>query len=643
MLSRSATISTLIVTVGAMCCAAAQVQERRYFQIRVVDKETGRGVPLVELETIHHLHYVTDNNGVVAFYEPGLMGQEVYFHVRSHGYEYPADGFGFRGVRLRVEPGGKAVIQLVRKNIAERLYRITGAGLYVDSVLTGYPVPRRQGLLNAQVLGQDSVLQAVYRGKIYWFWGDTLRLNYPLGNFHATAATSALPGPNGADIEQGLDLDYLTGPDGFVKGVCPMPGKGPTWITAVMVIQQDGTERLYAGYAKVRGFLDIYQRGLAIFNDDKQEFQPLVIYPEDAVLYPDGHTFIKKENGQDYIYFGNPFPLIRVPAKESCLRDGRQFESYTCLVPGNTATAARLDRNAEGKLNYAWKRNTPLLKGDTLKHCVRQGWVKPHELLIQLRDIETGKHVEPHSGSVYWNPWRRKWIGIILEQGGTSFLGEVWYAEADTPTGPWVYARKIVSHDKYSFYNPKHHPIFDREGGRIIYFEGTFTTMFSRNERPVPRYEYNQILYRLDLGDPRLILPVPVYATLQDGQTRYRVSKLDSDFSPSKIDIAFFALDRPSPGAVPVYQLSDQKEWRLTLDKLATQGEPIFYALPAESPERPGTFLLYEYTEAKTGRKLYAGKELKFGAGLDRAERPLCRVWESPYSARPEDGPGSKE
>jgi len=30
-------------------------------------------------------------------------------------------------------------------------------------------------VLNAQVLGQDSVQRAIYRGQIHWFWGDTNR------------------------------------------------------------------------------------------------------------------------------------------------------------------------------------------------------------------------------------------------------------------------------------------------------------------------------------------------------------------------------------------------------------------------------------------------------------------------------------
>ena len=65
-------------------------------------------------------------------------------------------------------------------------------------------------------------------------------------------------------------------------------------------------------------------------------------------------------------------------------------------------------------------------------------------------------------------------------------------------------ATKIVTHDKYSFYNPKQHPVFDRDGGRVIYFEGTYTATFSGNPNRTPRYDYNQIMYRLDLSDARL-------------------------------------------------------------------------------------------------------------------------------------------
>jgi hypothetical protein len=79
-----------------------------YFKIIVMDEQTGRGVPLVEFETVNHIGYWTDSNGIIAFNEPGLMGQEVYVHIRGHGYEYPKDGLGNRGVKLKPTRGGSA-------------------------------------------------------------------------------------------------------------------------------------------------------------------------------------------------------------------------------------------------------------------------------------------------------------------------------------------------------------------------------------------------------------------------------------------------------------------------------------------------------------------------------------------------------
>src|SRR5438105_733028 len=78
-------------------CPAPAADAKDYFAIKVVDDETGRGVPLVELRTVNALRYYTDSNGLVAFREPGLMDTDVFFSVASHGYEYSADGFGFRG------------------------------------------------------------------------------------------------------------------------------------------------------------------------------------------------------------------------------------------------------------------------------------------------------------------------------------------------------------------------------------------------------------------------------------------------------------------------------------------------------------------------------------------------------------------
>src|SRR3712207_484764 len=99
---------SLLMMAAALQPGAEPSPPSKYFEIRVVDEQTGRGVPLAELRTVNHIRHVTDSNGVVAFHEPGLMGQTVFFHVSGHGYEYPKDGFGFRGKALEVKEGGSA-------------------------------------------------------------------------------------------------------------------------------------------------------------------------------------------------------------------------------------------------------------------------------------------------------------------------------------------------------------------------------------------------------------------------------------------------------------------------------------------------------------------------------------------------------
>ena len=100
-------------------------------------------------------------------------------------------------------------------------------------------------------------------------------------------------------------------------------------------------------------------------------------------------------------------------------------------------------------------------------------------------------------------PWNRNGMKFFTQKGGPpSFLGEIWLAEADAPTGPWINARKVLSHDDYTFYNPVLHPEFFRDDSPIIHFEGTYTVTFSGNKQPTPRWDYNQVLYQLDLSLP---------------------------------------------------------------------------------------------------------------------------------------------
>src|SRR3954454_16536855 len=131
----------ILVVSTAVRGAPPDPEPGHYFAIEVVDEQTGRGVPMVELQTTYGTRYYTDSAGLVAFDEPGLMGRRVFFGVAAHGYEFAKDGFGIRGVVLAPEAGGSARLKIRRLNIAERLYRITGYGIYRDSVLLGRKLP----------------------------------------------------------------------------------------------------------------------------------------------------------------------------------------------------------------------------------------------------------------------------------------------------------------------------------------------------------------------------------------------------------------------------------------------------------------------------------------------------------------------
>jgi hypothetical protein len=490
-------------------------QPSRYFAIQVVDEQTGRGVPMVELETTSRVRYYTDSNGLVAFYEPELMNRKVWFGVSAHGYEFPVDGFGSRGVKLETKPGGSARLKIKRLNIAERLYRITGQGIYRDTVLLGRKPPLALPLLNAEVTGQDSVLNAVYDRKLYWFYGDTNKVSYALGNFATTGATTVLP--EKIDPSAGFNLKYFVGPDGSVRPMAPIGGEGAVWLSGLVVLpDESGRQQMLAFFTRLRGLGRVLEKGFVVYNQANEVFDKLKSVALDPPLFPEGHPFrVKENNGSEYLYFAAHYPAVRVKADWKSYLDLGSYEGYTCLKPGTRYVSkdhVQLDRDPAGKLRWAWKRGTPPLGPKEQQELITAGKMKREESPFRLRDADSGKPILLNNCSCFWNPYRKRYIMIASESFGATMLGEIWYSECDRPEGPWVQARKIITHaskkgDAHDFCNPTQHPFFDQEGGRVIYLEGTYVNTFSGNPHPTPYYEYNQIMYRLDLSDPRLKLP----------------------------------------------------------------------------------------------------------------------------------------
>lgn len=424
------------------------------FEIKVIDADNGWPVPLVELRTNHQQRFVTDNAGVIAFDLPELMGQETWFAVRGHGYGMPADRFGYRGVRLTPKAGGRATVKVQRQLPAIRLGRLTGAGLFAESRKLG----RRIDLDESGVLGCDSIQTAVHNNQLFWFWGDTTIARYPLGIFHMSGATTPLRPFKEFEPPLQPQFSYFRNSAGRVREVGRMPGDGPTWISgAISLPDQNGQSRLVGCYSKIRPPLEAYETGLCVWDDSQDRFVPhRVLWNKSerqptAPLCPDGHPVLHTDSrGATWLLFGDPFPRLRCEAT---------FEAWS-------------DPDS-------WQRLEP-------------------QQQVPIRDSD--QQVKPHRGSIAFHQSLGKWVTVFTQMyGEPSAFGEIWYAEADVPTGPWRDAVKVVTHDNYTFYNPLLHPELIDADDSFLLFEGTYTATFADQPVPTPRYDYNQILYRLDL------------------------------------------------------------------------------------------------------------------------------------------------
>lgn len=424
-------------------------------RLEVVDRENGWPVPLVELRTTHDLRFVTDNAGVIALDAPELLDREIWFEVAGHGYGVERDGFGHRGVRLTPRRGETLRVEVERTIIARRLGRLTGGGLFAESQKLGERLDHRE----AGVFGCDTVQMATHGGKHYWLWGDTDLPSYALGVFHSTSATTPLRPVVSFEPPLAVEYDYFRDANGAPRAVAQMPGDGPTWITAMASLpDRDGQQRLVGAYAKINPPLDPYECGLCVWNDDAEKFElHRKIWEKSAAaerpLMPNGHAlFWNDDDGRKWLMFGNPLPTFRCPATFEAWQDPSTWEAIT---PPRT-----------------------------------------------LRAAGGGEEVKPQSGSVAWNAYRQRWVTVFLQLfGKPSGFGEIWYAESTAPTGPWGPAVKVLSHDNYTFYNPRVHAELTDPDSPILLFEGTYTSTFADRPERTPRYDYNQVLYRLDLDD----------------------------------------------------------------------------------------------------------------------------------------------
>lgn len=331
--SKLACVCLLSCLAGLRSDTAPANETLRPCRIEVVDDKSGWPVPLVELRSTNHVRFVTDNAGVIAMDDPSLMNRETWFTVIGHGYGVPADGFGNRGVRLRLEPGKTVTVRVKRFAIAKRIGRLTGGGLFAESQKLGEQADWRDG----SIFGCDSVQNAVHRGRMFWAWGDTQIASYPLGIFDMTSATTRLQPFDSFQPPLRPKFKYFANDDGRPRPVAKMPGKGPTWLTGyVSLPDKRGNQRLVAVYRKIKPPLEAYEAGLCIWDDDTEQFEHLRTTwrksdkNSDPLMIADGHpAFWTDERGKKWLLFGNPLPRVRLSATFEAWQDTSNWEEVT--------------------------------------------------------------------------------------------------------------------------------------------------------------------------------------------------------------------------------------------------------------------------------------------------------------------------
>jgi hypothetical protein len=602
------------------------------FALRTVDSVTGRGVPLVELATSAGDAYWSDSQGMIAYCDPDAIGKKVTFTVTADGYAL-ATG---TSVTAATVAGGSQTVDVVRELPGQRLYRVTGQGSYRDSTLLGLTTPVANPNVNGLVMGQDTPSTFVFGGKVYWLWQDTGRAAYPLGNFASSGATSAFPADGGLSPDLGVNATYFVGTDGFSRGMVDTTGdpllkagsSAPVWLGQVAVVLDPQSQPHAFGRYYVAASSNPWS-ALSELDASTSKFTFVADFPSGAPL-PSGRSTIVNDTSGPHAYWGNP---VRFPATVSGIENVGGYDVYTAYSAKGSTTLAR---NADGTLAYAWQAG-----GSIVTQAALTTAKVPLDQALDghLTDVVGGGGVQVANGpgisafgsSSMWNDYRKRYSEVIQQEYGQSFLGESWYAEGDTPLGPWVFTRKVVTHGTtgYTFYNPDIMPMLSEAGGRIVFFDATYTRAYT-NLSPTPRYDYNEIMYRIDLDDPAMALPVAIYARASGAQTelvaKSGVRPGDAAMAPS-----FFAYDRPAPGAVPLAWNGPSCGPRRLVAGGQPATTPLFYALPAGAADAgagPAAVPLYEYAGA-SGAYAYGVDANLALAGFQRGAA-VARVWPTP-------------
>jgi hypothetical protein len=258
-----------------------------------------------------------------------------------------------------------------------------------------------------------------------------------------------------------LRYRYFEGSDRMPKKMLPVTDPGVVWLFGLVEVEdKNRNHRLVAHYSRHLKLGQMVEHGIAIWNEPIQQFEKQVTFELDNKWrFPRGQAVRIKHEDSDYIYFTESFANVRAKASLESLLDPLQYQALTW--------------DTETK-NYTWQTELPPTTQKEEAEFIAQGSMRDSQAKLQIRDIQTGKPIQLHRASIDWNTYRQKYVMIacqIDDKSNPSYLGEIWYSEARGIEGPWNQAIKVATHPRYSFYN-----------------------------RQTPRYDYNQLMYRLDLS-----------------------------------------------------------------------------------------------------------------------------------------------
>lgn len=472
-----------LILLGAVSLARA-VDADACFGIHVIDEASGRGVPMVTLETVNRIRFVTDSAGWVAFDEPGLLGRRVFFSIRSPGYAFSSASDGGNGVALDTKQGSTVEIKLMRLSVAERLYRVTGQGIYRDTIRLGREAPLPRPNINGEPVLHGALQVTSLEGGFLWIWHDVAG-HRGMDSFQEVAALSGAPGVGGLDPSLGIHLDYLAGGP-LVKTDEP----GSVRLEGLLTVEdREGRAHVLAHYSRFGRDGSRMEHGMAEFNDREQVFEPVVqLGDEFSWQCPRGQAVRMEVGGREYIGFASPFCTTRVPADYEDVLNPAKYEA----MAWSADDAAVRWQTASG----------PISQADEAR-LVADGVLPAGKARFQVSGREKPGLLMLGSGTVRWNAFCKKWVMIAAEaSGGAASAGRIWYGEAESPDGPWNAMKCVVEEPGMSLADPVHHGLFDQEEGRLVYFDCSVSSL-AGGGAAMPRYEQNRTMYRLNLADPR--------------------------------------------------------------------------------------------------------------------------------------------